>query len=146
MSLSKVFAAGSAALIAGCASLPILGGADAPHPACAVEPITVYFDPDSGVLPVSAQTLVRRAADAVDACEAEGGALNRIEVVAYPDRDATGAEADAEALRRAESVVLALVEAGLPPEKVVGLDYRQAGEHDATHIMRRHADIRLNMD
>ena len=131
--------------LSACANIPLIGDG-APRPECEEPVITVYFEPGRDALPDTAAPLIRHAKEAVDQCRAQGGRLHRVVVTAFPDAETEGADADRAALGRAEAVVAALVEAGLPPSKVVAVDYRRAAEDDVTHVMRRHADISLRME
>lgn len=133
------------ALCAGCTSLPFVGAGAPNRPACSEPPIVIYFTPESDAVPQAAAPLIAHAREAVAQCRAQGGTLRRVVVRAYPDAGETGPEADRAALARAEAVVAALVEAGLPGERVVAVDYRRGEHADPTHIMRRHADISFDM-
>lgn len=141
----RLFMLVCAALCAGCASLPFVGGETPNRPACAEPAIAIYFAPESDALPEAARPLIAHAHEAVTQCRAQGGTLRRVVVRAYPDAGETGPEADRAALARAQTVVDALVAAGLPGERVVALDYRRGEHADPTHIMRRHADITIDM-
>ncbi len=130
--------------LSACASIPFVGETPV-RTACDEPPITLYFEPDNENLPATAGPLIRHAKDAVDRCAAQGGRLRRITVIAFPDRGDEGEAAQRAALSRAESVVAALVDAGLPPERVVALDFRRA-EADPSRIMRRNAEISFDME
>lgn len=130
-------------LLAGCSSIPFMDGG-APRTACADAEFTIYFTPDSEALPETAAPILQQTHAAVEACRAQGGRLVRAGIHAYPDRGETGAAADRAALARAETVVAALVEAGLPGDRVVAFNHNTTAD-DPNQVMRRRADIRLEM-
>ncbi|MGE0045769.1 MAG: hypothetical protein AB7J28_02630 [Hyphomonadaceae bacterium] len=139
-------ALGALILLGGCSSLPFAGGEEAPaRPACAAQSVTVYFQPDSEALPATAQPIVRQAVEIVEACRAQGGDLVMATIHAFPDEGETGEQAERAAVSRAETVLRGLIEAGMPADRVRGIYAPNAPENAPDQVMRRRADIALEM-
>ncbi|MET0183298.1 MAG: hypothetical protein ABW199_10465 [Caulobacterales bacterium] len=110
--------------------------------ACGSSSERVYFNDDSEDLPPDAQPILLHVVRSIDQCRAAGGELDRVSIVAFPDRGETGDSADQLADARAVKVKDAITVAGAPANKIEIIDFR-ARREDPDRVMRRHATIRV---
>lgn len=103
------------------AAAPPPAPAPAPLPACKTESFTVYFELDKDVLTPEARETIKHAAMAVAALPAGAAAVS-----AHTDRSASQAYNEGLSKRREYAVNRALIEAGLPRER---LDSTHFGEN-----------------
>lgn len=140
--------AGAVTVLGACASNgPATGPETSPARAAACETTTerVYFAPELQDLPAEAAPILRAVMERVHECEAAGGTLQGLNVVAFPDSSETGPDADDLARERAGEVREALIALGAPAAKVQTISHRDVPE-DPNRVLRRHATIGIVMN
>lgn len=109
-----------------------------PRPECATSTSALYFEPTADVLTAPSAPIIREVMERIAVCGAAGGELQRIVVIAYPDRGAGRREAQAAVRARADAVREALIAAGAPANRI---EIRQ--RPDGTQIMQRRAEVEI---
>lgn len=111
-----------------------------PRPECAPAHVTLYFGEQISSDEPVVTPLLGEFMQRIRGCEAAGGELRSITVVATPDPGQSPADARAQARRRVERVSAALVNAGAAADKI------SEGVAPATEeIMSRRAEITANL-
>ncbi len=134
--------------LAGCASTPPPDAANdtsARAAACVTTTERIYFDLESQALPPASAPILQAVMERIRGCEAQGGALTQLNIVAFPDSSETGGDADNLARERADAVRDALVSLGAPRAKVQTISHREVAE-DPNRVLRRHATIGVVME
>lgn len=131
--------AAAAFLCAACASAPEAEAPREPSPRaeCAEARAIIYFTEESATIQPLSYPLMRDLLARVAACEAAGGALRSLAVVAYPDSGAASAQAGQEVTARQARVRDALIELGAPGDRI----NLQRGRADRRAPMQRRAEI-----
>lgn len=112
-----------------------------PRAECAPASATLYFDPDSAAILGISTPILQEIAGKIAACRTAGGELVRVAITAYPDAEGNRRQQDSQLRARARSVTEALVQAGVPGDKITTTRARPA---DA-QLMQRRAEIAVEM-
>lgn len=111
-----------------------------PRPECAPAQVTLYFGEQVASDEPVVTPLLNDFMQRIRACEAAGGELRQIAVVATADPGQSPVDARAQVHRRVERVRAALVNAGAPADKVI-----EGPPAPAEQIMGRRAEITANL-
>lgn len=135
-------AIGVVLLSAACAGFdPAPAATPSPRPECVQTEVTIYFTEESATLQPLTDPLIGSLMERVNACTAAGGEVREIRIVAYPDRGASRAAAEAEMRTRAARVRAALGEAGAPADKIRVVRPRS----EAAGVMGRRAVVTADL-
>ena len=127
------------AMVGACASHPAERLGPSPRPECASADGVIYFEPDAAELTPIATAIISTLMRQIDQCRSAGGELLGINIAAYPDRDARGRIARAEAQARASVVREALIEAGAPARTI--RTERRTPDTPEGRVMQRRVQI-----
>lgn len=112
-----------------------------PRSECADAHVTLYFSEQVASDEPVVTPLLNDFMNSIRTCEAAGGELRQISIVATADPGQSAAQARAQVQRRQERVRAALVNAGAPNDKIV-IGAQTAAEGA---IMARRADIAADL-
>ena len=137
-----VVAASFSLAVGACASFsPASAPGPSPRADCPTTHNVLYFQEDAATLSPSASPILREIMEQISACRTAGGDVQRIIVVAYPDRSAGRQEGNTSIQERANMVRDALISAGAPAARI--RIERPRSSSETGQIMQSRAEIEV---
>jgi hypothetical protein len=121
------------------AAQPVVASPPSPRAECAPAQVTLYFSEQVASDEPVVTPLLNDFMDRIRACEGAGGELRSITIATTADSGQSAREARAQIERRHERVSAALVNLGVPADKITG------ATAEAGAVMGRRADITADL-